>query len=266
MLRSFIYLDTDLLSQLMDPIDTGSIKTSSVEKSQESNKAGGANLKVLKGDISKTDSQTITQQIDSSAPAQFDRFIKYCESHVDDTDWLTVEDASSFSSIRRGQVIEVQADVEIPDFIKVLDQSENISSILDTMSLMKGFLPNYNESEMSKVSSQMESIKPAQRFVQEKLVIEASLLDDLNARVVGKLNKRFIINNDDLEGDGYSIVGKVRETWGSKEWKQVLTLPGMDFMNREQRRKLLKQEPNDDEKQNFIQGPAALLQILAIYY
>jgi hypothetical protein len=66
--------------------------------------------------------------------------------------------------------------------------------------------------------------------------------------------------------DGHArVVGKVSSQWRKGAWKSLLALPGMNLMNREQRRKLESEGPKPGQEDNWLEGPALMLDVLAIY-
>jgi hypothetical protein len=66
--------------------------------------------------------------------------------------------------------------------------------------------------------------------------------------------------------DGYAkVVGKVSTQWGKGQWKLLLALPGMDLLSRDKRREMERKGPNEGQEQNWLEGPAILLDVLTIY-
>lgn len=268
MLKTFAYLDTDLLQQLIDQIDGGSLKQRSVEDSITSSKSGSGNLRFASGKIGQGNSLTTTQQFEMSPSAQFNRLHSYCEKNAEETGWEYIEDPAQFTLLHQnpGKLVESQVNISIPQAIKGIDEAAKYSSFLEDASAFKAYLTNWDEEEMQKDLEQARLLQRFQQYLQGKLIVEADFTNGVNAKYVGKLNKKFIKNEDELENDGYTIIGKVKDTWGKGEWRQPLLLSVMNVFNREDRRKIMGTKPNKGDESNFIEGPAALLQILAIYY
>jgi hypothetical protein len=61
------------------------------------------------------------------------------------------------------------------------------------------------------------------------------------------------------------VVGKVVKTLKAGAWKQVLTLPGMNLLSREERRKRDRTPPETGHEDKYVHGPALILDVLAIY-
>lgn len=69
----------------------------------------------------------------------------------------------------------------------------------------------------------------------------------------------------DLEGDAV-VVGKVEKTWTEGKTYPLLSLPGLNLMNREARRKMEKEVSAAPETaENSLEGPAATLSVIAIF-
>lgn len=266
MLRSFAYLDSDFLQQLVAQIDNGLLKTTAIEDSIISSKNGGADLKVASGKIGREESNTTSQQLEISSSAQFNRLLEYCQNNDNETGWKCVEDTAGLSSISLGSLVQSRVNISIPQEIKAISRSKEYSNILGDIAPFKNYIPGWNEAEMKDVSDKVASLQQFQRYFKGNLIIQADLAQDENAKYVGKLKQKFISDEDEIESDGYFIVGKVKETWGEEEWKQPLLLSGMDVFNREERRRKMSEKPSKDNADGFIEGPAALLQVLAIYY
>jgi hypothetical protein len=61
------------------------------------------------------------------------------------------------------------------------------------------------------------------------------------------------------------VVGKVSRVLKEGQLRPFTTFPGMNLGSREQRRKLERQRPKEGEEDQYLIGPALMLDILAIY-
>lgn len=266
MLRSLVYLDTHLLQQLVDQIDGGSLTELSVEDSIQSSKSGGIDARLASGRSAKELCSKTTRQVASSPASQLNKLITHCKGNPKETGWVAVDEPAAFGLLGRGQLVESIVDVSIPDAIKAIDRSDQFSPLFEGIEAFKDYIPDYNTDEIKETFRKVQTLQNMQQLLQGKLIIEAELSNGINAKYLGKLDKKYIFNIDELENDGYTIVGKVKETWKKGEWRQMLALPGMNFGNRETRRKMMNMRPAGESDPTYTEGPAALLQILAIYY
>jgi len=84
-------------------------------------------------------------------------------------------------------------------------------------------------------------------------------------RVVGTLDKQWIHQRASLD-DRVRIIGKVKKIIEMDKWYPFFPLPGMSFVNRNERRRMEREGPsNDSDKNQFIHGPLLVLDYLAIY-
>jgi hypothetical protein len=68
----------------------------------------------------------------------------------------------------------------------------------------------------------------------------------------------------DIEGRA-KVVGKVSKIVPRGRWKPYLTFPGANLVSREERRKVERQAPAPGKEDEYLSGPALMLDILAIY-
>ncbi|MCI1868705.1 DUF6414 family protein [Bifidobacterium crudilactis] len=264
MLKSFIYLDVELLHQLIGAAEDGLVTEQAVESGGEGSVSGRAGFKGLGIEAKHAGSNKTTTQLDDTDSARFTRLIQFCKTNSEQAEWLSVEDPASAIEATTGKLVELTADTYVPDFIKYVSQYKQISGVLELAGQLKGLVPGINDDDVQSVSSMNSKMSPIASLMKDKLVICGDCAG-FQFRCVGKIKPQYVIGDEELEGDEYRIVGKVRSSWKRGEWKNMLSLPGMDFMSREQRRKMMKEEPTEENKNQYVEGPAIQLQILAIY-
>jgi hypothetical protein len=87
-------------------------------------------------------------------------------------------------------------------------------------------------------------------------------LDDSDWRVAGELDEAFV--RGDLEGPA-RVVGKVAKQWPAGQWKPLLALPGSSLLPRSKRRELERKRPDSDKEASYLEGPAVMLDVLAVF-
>ena len=88
---------------------------------------------------------------------------------------------------------------------------------------------------------------------------------DTDWKVVGSLDKRWIAGEASFDGR-VRVIGKVRKKIAADRWYPMVSLPGMNLVNRDERRRLERKGPTDEsEKDRFVSGPALVLDYLAIF-
>jgi hypothetical protein len=86
--------------------------------------------------------------------------------------------------------------------------------------------------------------------------------DDTDWKVAGRVDGQSELGG--FEGRAY-VVGKISKVIPDGHWQPFLTFPGMDLVSREQRRSLAKKTPDAGEEGQYLQGPALMLHLLAVY-
>jgi hypothetical protein len=86
--------------------------------------------------------------------------------------------------------------------------------------------------------------------------------DDSEWKLIATIKPEF--ERADVEGFG-RVVGKVVSALPTGSTKPLLTMKGMSFLNRQQRRELERTTITDKNRDQFIEGPALVIDLLAIY-
>jgi hypothetical protein len=264
MLNSFIYLDVELLHQLIGAAENGLVTEQAVESGGEGSVSGRAGFQGLSVEAKHAGNNKTTRQLDDTDFARFTRLMQFCKANSEEADWLPVENPASAIEATTGKLVELTVDTYVPDFIKYVNKYQQISGVLELAEQLKGVVPGINDDDVQSISSMNSKMSPIASIMKDKLVVCGDCAG-FQFHCVRKIKPQYVIGDEELEGDEYRIVGKVRSSWKRGEWKNMLSLPGMDFMSREQRRKMLKEEPTEENKNQYVEGPAIQLQILAIY-
>lgn len=88
---------------------------------------------------------------------------------------------------------------------------------------------------------------------------------DTEWKLVGSLTKQWISSTASFDGRA-RVVGKVKKRVGEGRWYPMFSLPGMNLLGRDERRRLEREGPRDaTEEQQFVRGPLLVVDYLAIY-
>ncbi|MFI6400759.1 hypothetical protein [Streptomyces sp. NPDC050548] len=239
MLKRFMYLDTGALSDYVSALEDG------VRQSLE------------RGGEAERTTFTDTPQ------AQFERMLSLAKSEPELAGWITPKSDHEFNSVKIGSLIEVDCEIYVPDTVKALAPQ---GGLLDAMDQFEAFLPAlsmFGSEQLDDLPSREQ--RDAVRLVANSLggkQIVVGEMDQSEWRLAGQLDASYI--KADLEGQA-RLVGKVSSVWNSGQWKPLLALPGSSLIPREQRRKMERTKPTSDQMGNYLEGPAAMLDVLAIY-
>lgn len=109
-----------------------------------------------------------------------------------------------------------------------------------------------------------EQIGALQKFTSEsagKLVLVG---DDGSTewKITGSLDGEFL----DGELDGRAIVvGKVKKVVPKDAWQSIIAMPGLNIVSRAKRRAQERTAPAPGQEDNYVKGPALVLDVLAVY-
>jgi len=263
------YLDHDDLLSYIAIAEEG-VRQSGFSKSTSTNKFDGSfGIGPAKADASRAGEVENTVNTEDHDYARLARLIEAGRANSEDYAWVEVLDPDrEFSSIGVGTMVDWECDVYIPEFIKLLSNSDELSGAL---SIMQALIPSAetlglntkglpDPSEMKNMSTVLNGLKD---FKVAPVVIGEDSCTDW--RVVGALNKQWIHQGASL-ADRVRIIGKVKKIIDAKKWYPFSSLPGMNLVNRNERRRMEREGPsNDSEKDQFIHGPLLVLDYLAIY-
>ena len=266
MLKTFLYLNEQALADYVSgleggmrgPVSKRSLVTGSVD--------GGVDAKVMKagGSRGKEDEESLT--ITDTPQARFNRFLGLVNEDPEGVGWLEVMDPDTdLASVNVGMTVNVEAEIYVPDAINALSQAGDLSAMVETMETLLPMAETLGLDTAGLPSAAerkaMGGFASLQSLTGGKTVMVGELMDS-DWRVAGQLSSEHL--RADIEGLA-TVVGKVSAKWPKGKWKPVLALPGTSFIPREQRRQMERQKPDPGQEDNFLEGPALMLDVLAIY-
>lgn len=263
MLRRFLYLDENALSQYVTALE-GGLTTESTTRSMRSGAGtGGVDAKVLHAAGGKSREDEASRTLADTDEARFDRLLRAAAAEPDALGWVEVLEADTeLDGIGIGAMVSWECDLFVPEIIQTLARS---GEALGALSMMQDLLPTAKGLGLDTEGLPSdEEIRAYSGFITG---LGAGLIvvgedDETGWRVAGQLSDNAL--RSDIEGRG-RIVGKVSRVLTPGHWKPYLTFPGMSLLPREERRKLERQAPETGKEDEYLSGPALMLDILAIY-
>ncbi|WP_149261575.1 hypothetical protein [Actinomadura sp. K4S16] len=260
MLRRFLYLDTSALNDYVSGLEGGLRETykrlTSGTDHPDRNTNNSSELKELLTEESITMSDT--------PQARFERLLRLAYVDQEAAEWITVTNPDEdFDRARPGSMIEADFDVYVPDAIRMMSPAGGLPQVLDQLDALMPSAEALGLEVPSGMPSRQE--RNAMKGFVESLGSDLVMVgesDESDWKVAGQLQAGFLAS----EIDGRArVIGKVSAIWQSEEWKPLLALPGSSLLPRKQRRALSKKKPTEDEEDQFLEGPAMMLDVLAIY-
>jgi hypothetical protein len=263
MLRRFLYLDAPTLSDYVSALEGGSRESLETKSVAGKSSEGTLDAKIVRGNLGRTRQAEETLSLSDTPQARFDRLTRLAEANPEEADWITVlEPDENLAQAGIGAIIDLECEIYIPQIIKAFSPQDGISQALDAMDEL---LPAARALglDVSGIPQKKErvAVKKFADVIGGKLLIVGEI-DDSDWHIAGQLNASYV--NGDLEGR-VRVTGKISNRWDLGTWKPLLALPGSSLLPRHERRALEKQKPQADDEQNYLEGPAVMLDILAIY-
>ena len=194
--------------------------------------------------------------------ARLKRFLDACQSDPEDHGYVEVtQPDDEFATCGFGAILDWECDIYIPESVKAMSQAG------EALAMLKAFRPMAEMlgEDMSDMPDQQQA-DALGNFLQD-LNIRPTVVGEDNEtdwRIVGTVSPEYLREGSDLDGR-VRVVGKVTKKIPAKRWHSILDLPGSNLVSREDRRRLAKDGPKPGEEDNFVQGPAVLLDVITIY-
>lgn len=263
MLKNFIYLNEQALDSYLSALEDGlrgSVQAKTAKSSSVTGKAG-VPLIGAEGGHERQQEET-TSRIDTAA-ARFERLQKLAHDDLEASGWVDVVDpGTDLQGLGTGALIELECEIFVPEIVKMLSPSGGLAKVIGQMESFAQIAPAFGtEVTGMPAQGQLDAMKGVAGLLGGDAMFVGEP-NDTDWHVAGKLLDGYL--NGEVEGYA-KVVGKVSTQWGNGQWKPLLALPGMNLMSRDKRREMERKGPNEGQEQNWLEGPAIMLDVLAIY-
>ncbi len=263
MLKNFIYLNEPALDSYLSALEDGlrgSVQAKTAKSSSVSGKIGVGGIGA--GGDQEHQQEETTSRTDTAA-ARFERLQKLAREDVEASGWVDVVNPDTdLSGLGTGALLEVECEIYVPEIVKALSPSGGLAKAIDQMEAFAQLAPAFG-SEISGMPAQgqLEAMKGLAGALGGDAMFVGEP-NDTDWHVAGMLLDTYL--NGEVEGYA-RVVGKVSTQWGTGQWKPLLALPGMNLLSRDKRREMERKGPGEGQEQNWLEGPAIMLDVLAIY-
>lgn len=260
-LRNFLYLDTSTLSDYLSTLE-GYIEQEVDETETEANHKGGKlAFKVVEGSGDSKKSTETRRRLAVTDAAQFQRLYELLED-IDAVQYLEAFDLEIWQQLQRNEVLEIQANLRIPNFLLQLHQAKSLTPYIELMQII-------GEDPLSdpKTAEAVTGVRSLHNILADKPI--PLLFEAVSASGFGffaSLSQQYLrCDLSDLRGEAV-VFGKVQRILPRGKKEQVFSiLPEMESLavNRKQRRAMKSEQ--SQEFTEVMKGPAIILMPLAIY-
>ncbi len=268
-LRSFLYLDTDIIDEYYAAINGGLFDEESqlLYSSDRHGIEAGVGVKALNGSGIKTDikEESIKRFVKNVYASKFDAIYKYLNSDEDENLlYFELLNDKSYESLTRDDYLEVPVKARFSKLKELTDYAKQLGSIVDT------FEPLFGQKLFDKDAKEsIEGINAISKLTSEKGVACVFEFEDLRFPLVGYLKEEhFRCSQEQFLEEGYLFCKVIRKIPKGKkvELDELFDSVVKFAANREERRKLQKNAKNPDEIRDVIKGPALMVLPIAFYH
>ena len=263
-LRNFLFLDTatveDYLSALEGSVIEGPIDQTDVERKEKGGKAG---YKIVEGSVGSESSTETKQKLVINDAGRFQRLFEILEEQ-DAVQFLDAFDDEIWSQLRRGEILEIQANIKLPEAFSMLQLVDSISPLMD---IMKAF--DKDPLADPKTRAAFEGIQAISKLSENQhipLLFEATSTPKF--RFVSQLPRKYLrCELTELQGEA-TVFGKVQRILQKEQkfeaFSMVPALASLPNLTKQQRRKMQK-DMADKNIAEIVKGPAIILTPVAVY-
>ncbi|WP_436700647.1 DUF6414 family protein [Nocardioides sp. BYT-33-1] len=264
MLKNFLYLNLRALDNYLGALEDG-IATR-IERQSGKNAGMGASVGAsgakLSGSRGKESHET--REVVDTPPAKFERFARLAQARPDETGWVDLEQLDLLATVGQGALVSVECEIYVPDVVKMLaGGGSELSGIIDLVQAISP-LASSMKLDMQGIPSteEMAAMKDVMDKVSSDLLIVGE--DDTDWKVAAQLKAESVTEIGALDGF-VTVVGKVAQRWPENRWKPLLALPGSNLLPRKERKAMEATKPSGEDAENYLEGPAVMLDLVAIY-
>lgn len=262
-LRDFLFLDTDKLSNYLSILE-GYVEEE-VEETKTEKKQIDGKLSVHfaeSGGLSESSKETKRKYIVTEA-GRFRKFYELLEAQGG-LRYLDLFDMELWSTLVRGEIIEVQASIRIPTTLLQLQQAQNITPLIDLMNLF-GQDP-LDDRKANEAITGMTALN--ETFVNKPVPLIFNATSTPGFQFFTELPRKYLhCLVDELQGEAV-VFGKIHRFVEEGKTEKVFSIiPALDSFTGANRKKRRAMESNKKLKdvEEYILGPAVILTAIGLY-
>lgn len=263
MLRQFSYLNTALLGQFISTLEGGQLTARSYRDVASRSRSLNANVRVVGAEGASESEEESQRELLDTAFAQFDRLLKAAAADPDALGWIDVTQPDlELRGAIRGAMLSWDCEIFVPEVVQAFGANSEARDLLRTMT---NVMPAAEDFGLDTTGLPDAGALRSMSGLMDAMQIEPIVVgdrDDTDWKILAKIDPSFEL--EPLDGP-LQVVGKVRRVIPEGHWHSLLNIPGSALGSREQRRAQARQAPSEDQRQNYIAGPAIELDLLAAF-
>lgn len=261
MLRNFLYLDETVLNGYVSALEDGLRSKRIASNEVHSDRQGAVDARVLKGQRGSSESDTGTVESEDTPHARFERLIELAKAQPERSLWLEIVQLEDLTDAGTGALVDFECEIEVP----AVSQLGELGQLADLMESMSSLGPLLGQTDADMPSRQeVQAFRGFSSLLKsDDLVVVGE--DDSDWRIAGTLRRKHLRASTSELTEYVRIMGKVGKVIPAGQYKSLLGLPGMSLLPRDERRRLERQKPTDEDRDMYLAGPARMIDVLAVY-
>lgn len=259
-LRNFLYLDSSTVADYLSSLD-GSVVEGPVDHTQSAKHDKGvkAALKIVEGSLSGGGSSETKEKRLVTDAAKFQRLYELIgENHVQ---FLDAFDDAIWQQIRRGELLELQCTIKIPEFFKMAQIADAIAPMVDIFKAVDASVVD------AKTEAAIKGFGGLSKMLADKPV--PLLFEPVSTRgyhFVADLRRQFLrCEMSELQGEA-TVLGKVLRILGKNQTHEAFSLIPASIPNMDAKvQKRLRQDLKNKKLSESVRGPGAIIAAVAVY-
>jgi hypothetical protein len=263
-LNEFLYLNSTLCEQFLAQIEDGLYDGQDERVTKARDLKGEINAEfplIVSGGGSAGGSheEEVSRTRRQTPESRFNRLEAAVRKSKGD-DFKPVSEMSSrlYGKLRAKQLVSADCYLDMPPVGRALSQIDEFKGLLD---LMKTFSPESLSKDDETAINGMSELSKSMGG----MLICTGDLGDHNPKLVFKLDQEHMrVKIPDLEGE-VTIFGKVQRKWPEGDSFPLISVPGLDMINRQNRRSIIANSKKNECDEMVVAGPGVTLSVVAIY-
>jgi hypothetical protein len=261
-LRRFLYLDDRLTNEYLGQVEGGLYdeEAQAASASVDSKRGGGVKAGPVRAEAGRTTGgeESSARTVRQTPESAFTRLSQLLEEH-DAVQFLDAFDDAIWNQLRRGEVLEVEVNIQVPALVKFGQMATEMGSLIEVMS-------SFGEDVDAETQAGMEGLSGIVGLIKGVPIIAAASgaprfkliahLDEQNLRV----------NLDELEGEATLYCTIERRHGPSKQWSLLDSMPSLSGLPTAEKRGVARELKKVKQLTgSVVSPPLARVSPIAIY-
>lgn len=257
-LRSFLYLDEALTVQYLAQLESGVYDEESEETVTGRGRAAEAGGRLgpleAKGGRTGTTQSTTSRTVQQTPESRYSRLENLLDEH-DGLQWLEAFDEEIWTGLTRGEMLQVEASLDVPSLFKAIDMAESAEPVMDLLEALGEV-----DDEAREAVGGLRALSGAMK----RLTVVAKPVGTPRFKFICPLDPEYLRGDLGQMTGECRVVGTLARRLKSTEKYSLLDSIGLSGLPRDERRQA-ERDMKKSMPDSVISAPAAIMTPLAIY-